>query len=249
MQLVEVRERVEEVVVIPPPKTATAQPTLFDGYDADDLLAFGVPEDWLDDERHATEDRLFDLLEHLPQEAQEALLNLAVGEAPTAPEPVPANADPFGHPDAGRRFRVLDNAEELERALAFPWEKWAVFLHPDQRRYVERRYNGPARISGSAGTGKAIVALHRTVHLARSNANARILLTTFSKALANALKLKLDHLAGIEPAIVDRITVQPISGVGYDLYAKWFGQPNIASATQVQTLLAQAADAGEGERF
>jgi superfamily I DNA and RNA helicase len=87
---------------------------------------------------------------------------------------------------AQRRFRVLTNIEELERALDYPWDKWAVFLHPAQRRLVERDYNGPARISGSAGTGKTIVALHGAVALARRHLQARVLLTAFSKALANA---------------------------------------------------------------
>jgi len=41
--------------------------------------------------------------------------------------------DPFSHPDAQRRFRVMSNLEELQRALEFPWEKWTVFLHPAQR--------------------------------------------------------------------------------------------------------------------
>jgi hypothetical protein len=103
----------------------------------------------------------------------------------------PVEADPFSHPDALRRFRVLTNVEELERALEYPWEKWTVFLHPAQRAYVERDYSGPARISGSAGTGKTIVALHRAVHLARQHPEARVLLTTFSTTLANALKTKL----------------------------------------------------------
>ena len=100
----------------------------------------------------------------------------------------PIDAEAFRHPDAQRRFRVLTNVEELERALEYPWEKWAVFLHPTQRRLVERSYNGPARISGSAGTGKTIVAVHRAVALARRHPEARVLLTTFSKPLANALK-------------------------------------------------------------
>lgn len=249
MQLVEIRERVEEIEVVQPVETAAAKPALFEGYEPDQLLAFGVPEEWLSDVRQATEDSLFELLEHLPQEAQEALLRLAVGETPAVPEPAAADADPFMHPDAGRRFRMVGDTEELERALEFPWEKWAVFLHPDQRRYVERHYNGPARISGSAGTGKTIVALHRAVHLARSNPDARVLLTTFSKALANALRLKLGHLAGNEPEVSQRISVQPISAVGYELYSDRFGQPNIASATQVRSLLSQAADMAGDNRF
>ena len=62
----------------------------------------------------------------------------------------------------------MSNVEELERALDYPWEKWTVFLHPAQRQLVERDYSGPARVSGSAGTGKTIVALHRAVFLART---------------------------------------------------------------------------------
>lgn len=221
MQLVEVRERIEEVEIVKPvevPEPAlqpqAPKPTIFDNLRKFELMAFGVPEDWVNDVRKATEDTLFDIIEHLPQEAQEALLKLAVGERPEPPVTTPVEVDPFAHPDAQRRFRVLTNVEELERALEFPWEKWAVFLHPEQLQYVERNYNGPARISGSAGTGKTVVALHRAVHLARERPDARILLTTFSKALANALKVKLEHLAGNEPSVVERITVQSITGIG-----------------------------------
>ncbi len=46
----------------------------------------------------------------------------------------------FDHPDAQRRFRVMSNVEELQRALDYPWEKWTVFLHPEQRQWVERDY-------------------------------------------------------------------------------------------------------------
>ena len=98
-----------------------------------------------------------------------------------------SHADPFEHPDAQRRFRTVHNVEELERALVYPWEKWTVFLHPIQRELIEKDYNGPVRISGSAGTGKTVVALHRAVHLARKHPDARILLTTFSETLARLL--------------------------------------------------------------
>jgi hypothetical protein len=256
MQLVEVRERVQEVEIFKPKEVAepvattpAAKPKLFDNLRKFELMGFGVPEEWVEDVRRATEDTLFDIISHLPQEAQEALLKLAVGEKPEPPVTAPVEADPFAHPDAQRRFRVLTNIEELQRALDYPWEKWAVFLHPDQLQYVERSYSGPARISGSAGTGKTVVALHRAVHLARTEPQARILLTTFSKALANALKVKLQHLAGNEPAVLARITVQSITGVAYDLYSSLFGQPNIASPSLVQTLLTKAAGQDDGQKF
>src|SRR5882757_6152864 len=158
-QLVELPERVEHVAI---PAVATAAPTrkllLFSGIDDDTLLGYGVPTEWLGEVRQANEDTLFDIAERLPQEAAEALLSLATGTTPEMPERAPIEADPFAHPDALRRFRVFTNIEELERALDYPWDKWAVFLHPAQRRPVEHQYSGAARMSGSAGTGKTIVA-------------------------------------------------------------------------------------------
>ncbi|WP_046861592.1 3'-5' exonuclease [Microvirga massiliensis] len=257
MQLVEIRERIEDIEPVRSsehlapealPK-ASPKPRLFDNLRKFELMAFGVPEEWIDDVRAATEDSLFDVITHLPQEAQEALLKLAVGEKPEPPAPAPAEADPFAHPDAQRRFRILTNAEDLQRALDAPWDKWAVFLHPAQTALVERSHSGPARVSGSAGTGKTIVALHRAVHLARANPQARVLLTTFSKALANALRSRLGTLAGNEPSVSSRITVKAITAVGYDLYSQRFGQPNIASPALIHNLLSRAAAEVTDHRF
>jgi superfamily I DNA/RNA helicase/mRNA-degrading endonuclease RelE of RelBE toxin-antitoxin system len=256
MQLVEVRERVEEVEIFKPKEVVAipapaAKPAarLFDNLRKFELMAFGVPEEWVNDVRAATEDTLFDIIEHLPQEAQEALLKLAVGEKPQPPEPAPVEADPFAHPDAQRRFRVLTNAEELKQALDYPWDKWAVFLHPAQAELVEKSFSGPTRVSGSAGTGKTIVALHRAVHLARINPGSNVLLTTFSRALANSLRVKLASLVAGEPSIAARIVVKAISAVGYDLFCERFGQPQIAAPAMIRSLITKAASEVEGHRF
>ncbi len=246
MQLVEVRERVQEIEVFAP--KAAVKPKLFDNLRKFELMSFGVPEEWVDDVRRADEDSLFDIIKHLPQEAQEALLKLAVGEKPEVPKPAPVDADPFAHPDAQRRFRVLTNAEELQRALDYPWEKWAVFLHPAQQALVERDFAGPARVSGSAGTGKTIVALHRAVHLARTNPAAKILLTTFSTALANSLKSKLVQLVGNDPAVAARMTVKSVRSLGMELYSEAHGKPVIAPDPTIRALLTDVA-AKEGVKF
>ena len=190
--------------------------------------------------RQSTEDSLFKVVDRLPQEAAEALLELATGGIPKKPTILPANTDPFNHPDAQRRFRVMTNLEELEQALAFPWEKWTVFLHPAQRALVERNYKGAARVSGSAGTGKTIVALHRTVFLARNNPRSRILLSTFSDTLANALQVKLKRLIGNDVDILDRIQVRSIRAIAHDLYVERLGQPTIVEPAGVRSIL-QAA--------
>ena len=52
--------------------------------------------------------------------AAEALLELAVGGTPQPSLPVPVGGDPFSHPDAMRRFRIMNNIEELAAALEYP---------------------------------------------------------------------------------------------------------------------------------
>ena len=250
MQLVEIRERIKEIDVVQPkvaapepsiaPAPKPVKPKLFGNLRKLELMAFGVPEEWVEDVRAADEDSLFDIITHLPQEAQEAILRLAVGERPEPPKPLPIEADAFTHPDAQRRFRVLTNIE-LERALEFPWEKWTVFLHPAQRALVERSFNGPARVSGSAGTGKTIVALHRAVHLARRSPESRVLLTTFSTPLANALRSNLRHLIGNEPEIGRRISVEAINDLAGRLYTERFRAPIIPSDDSIKEMLDEAA--------
>ena len=239
-QIVEIRETVREIEV---PRAVVAEATtterppaksaLFAAASDDELLGYGVPEPWLDDVRTADEDSLLDLADHLPAEAAEALLELATGGTPERPAHTAADADPFAHPDAQRRFRLVENADELERALEYPWEKWTVFLHPAQRRIVEGGFSGPARVSGSAGTGKTIVALHRAVHLAQTHPDAGVLLATFSETLANALRVRLGRLVHNQPSIAERLEVHSMGGIGRRLYEANFGRlawpPTISS--------------------
>ncbi|MHB8708124.1 MAG: 3'-5' exonuclease [Desulfuromonadales bacterium] len=251
-QLVEIRERVEEITV--PVYVEVAQPAppklpLFAHLSTDDLLGYGVPEEWLNDVRAADEDSILELADHLPSEAAEALLDLATGVTPQVAKPAVAGTDPFAHPDAQRRFRVMNNVEELERALDYPWEKWTVFLHPAQKQLVERDYSGPARVSGSAGTGKTIVALHRAVYLTRSNLDARVLLATFSDTLASALRTKLRRLIGNEPRLGERLEVHAMNAIGQRLYELNFGRPQLAPRELIRQLLTDAARVVEGHKF
>jgi superfamily I DNA/RNA helicase len=99
------------------------------------------------------------------------------------------------HPAAKMQFAFIEDDDELRRAIEdTDFAAWRVFLHPEQRRYATASYNGPFRLSGGAGTGKTVVLLHRARHLARQNPQARILLTTFTKTLAEAMKADLHRL-------------------------------------------------------
>ena len=258
-QWVEIRERVEEVAPArtlvaaePAPRAWAAsapETALFARLSDDELLSYGVPHEWLADVRAADEDGLLALADHLPSEAAEALLELATGGTPTVPKAAPPGADPFSHPDAQRRFRVMNDVAELERALSFPWEKWTTFLHPAQRQWIERDYSGPAQVSGSAGTGKTIVALHRAVFLARAHPESRVLLTTFSDTLANALRTKLRRLIDNEPRLAERLEVHAMNALGERLHELQHGRPRILERTQLRSVLAEASAAVKGQKF
>jgi hypothetical protein len=251
-QLVEIRETVQEIKIpkyVEVAEPRKPKPFLFSGVSDDQLLGYGVPAEWLADVRKASEDSLLEIAAHLPDEAAEALLSLATGTKPSAPKPAAPSGNPFEHPDAQRRFRVMSNQEELERALDYPWEKWTIFLHPEQRQLVERDYNGPAKVAGSAGTGKTIVALHRAVWLARRDPEARVLLTTFSDPLANSLAYKLRRLIGNEPRLGERLEVHSIGSIARHLYGLNFGAPRIADSATIASLITAAAAGAGVNRF
>jgi len=252
-QLVEIRETIREIVV--PVYKNEELPTagkrkLFANIDDQILLGYGVPPEWLVDVREADEDSLFAIAGKLPVEAAEALLELATGGMPEVVPVAGICANPFEHPDAKRRFRLLASSEELERALEYPWEKWSIFLHPAQQKLVEKKHDGPVRVSGSAGTGKTIVALHRTVHLARTNPEARVLLVTFSVTLANSLKTMLRRLIDHEPRLGERIDVYSLDELGQRLFKMHGGVGlSLVDAEHIENLISNAAKEVAGHRF
>jgi superfamily I DNA/RNA helicase/mRNA-degrading endonuclease RelE of RelBE toxin-antitoxin system len=241
-QLVEIRESVQEIIIPHYVTKERVKPALFASTPEDDLLGYGIPPEWLGDVRKADEDSLLDLADHLPGEAAEALLELATGGTPSSPALAEVITDPFEHPDALRRFRVMDDVDELSRALEYPWEKWAIFLHPEQRKIVKKDYTGPARVSGSAGTGKTVVALHRALHLAKTNESSRVLLATFSETLANALKTKLRLLLHNKPKYSEQIEVYAMNAIAERIYRLNFGKKaHIVKQARIQELLFEAA--------
>ncbi len=251
-QLVEIRETVQKITVpkyVEEEVLPASKPALFEHMEDEELLKYGVPQEWVADVRAANEDTLLNLADHLPSEAAEALLELATGGQPAILQPEISGGDPFDHPDAQRRFRVMTDTDALAQALDYPWDKWTVFLHPAQRQIVERDFNGPARVSGSAGTGKTIVALHRAVRLAQKNSEARVLLTTFSETLANALRTKLRRLINNKPRLGERIEVHAIDAVADRLYRSEHGPVSAASSADIQSLLDQAHHGGDAQKF
>lgn len=101
----------------------------------------------------------------------------------------------FDRPASKMEFARIDGAEELRRIiLDGDFGAWRVFLHPQQRKWVERNWNGPFRLAGGAGTGKTVVAIHRARRLALDDPAACVVLTTFTTNLAQELVSSLKKL-------------------------------------------------------
>lgn len=262
-QIVEVRERIIEIERIPEvsavpvvaePGVDDQEAAIFAGLDGQDLLSVGVPDDWIDDVLAATETRFLEIADHIPGEAAEALLEYATRGILPRHDTWASQTEPFEHPDAQRRFRVMEDRAELEQALDYPWEQWTVFLHPSQQSVVERDFAGPARVAGSAGTGKTVVALHRAARVLRHDPDARVLLTTFSSPLANRLQRKLTMLVPDDGQLLPRVTVRSWEVIARELFTLANGHdPRVARPTQVASALTAAISStglqGFSERF
>ena len=176
--------------------------------------------------RQATEETLFDVWDDISDEQ----MDLVIQCAEQSPEQ-------WFNPeltDDGQASRFRDailkrgalaglspllSPEELRRLVAAPIEEWMIFLHPDQRALVDRRFSGPARVRGSAGTGKTVVALHRAAALAKrlpaqdleNGAGAAILFTTFIRSLPPIFENLYRRLPTAVPDAVEFINIHRLA--------------------------------------
>jgi len=212
--------------------------TLFSNLRDRELLKLGVPEKQIDMVRSiTTEKELNNLQDAFPGNVFVALTWLAQGETY---EEVIKTLNEFGgepeekvdtqdftkalaHPVSRQHFQVDPSEEALTKMLHAPLEKWRVFLHPLQRKLVERNWNGPVRVLGGAGTGKTVVAMHRAAWLSsRLAGQDKILFTTFTRNLATDIEVNLkkimpsDQMHLIEVVNLDRWVVGFLKKHGYD---------------------------------
>lgn len=212
LQIVETAEAAQNAVNV---ADLTSNSTrTFAGYDDDYLLSLGVPTDWLTIIRQIqNDDQLLAVCQKLPEEVAERLVTLSTGELVTPPPPVPATAPVEQSPDNLRRFWVVQDAADLASVLDRPIEDWVRFLHPSQRLLVTQEFNGPAKVSGAAGTGKTVVGMHRARRLASQG--KRVLLTSFVTTLCRNIERNIHILcAGTQNAFdgstESRITVSTV---------------------------------------
>ncbi len=231
LQIVSVVETVEHRTVV------RDVPGLFREFKDDYLVSLGVPPEWLPVLRQVLdEEQLLKVVEGLPEDIQERLFRLVDGELVTPPAPVEPGKL-FEHPDVKARFYVVENEEDMQRMLSAPLAKWLAFLHPSQRKLATGSFNGPVKVSGSAGTGKTVVAMHRARHLAAQG--KRVLFTTYVNTLVDNLKHSLSQLCS--PQELERITVSTVHAQAQALVKGWRGVPDDEIAKRIEQNAAHAA--------
>ncbi len=233
----------------PSAPSAPSDPSAFDQLKDRQLVRLGVPQAMLPEVRTVHDDADLEAMkERLPKDAYESLFYFLAGdsydklilerEAPSEPVDTSDFEAALGRSESRARFVVADDDAALQQVLNAPLEQWRVFLHPSQRRLVERRWNGPVRVLGGAGTGKTVVAMHRARWLARrmadpdrdsdasgnraDGARKRILFVTFARNLAADIENNLrsicspEEMKRIEVTNLDRWVVAFLRRQGYE---------------------------------
>ena len=179
------------------------------------MLKIGVPQELIAQVMQIKSlDDLDPLEEFLPSDAYENIFNLLDGEdidniiAEIVEGQAKADEDQLLSNNNKRRFVELTDDEDLQRILDNDMDKWQLFLHPSQQKLVDADYKGTMKVSGGAGTGKTVAALHRLKHLCE-NPDAKVLFTTYTRTL----KENLDELIKKMDICRSRCTINNIDQV------------------------------------
>jgi hypothetical protein len=174
----------------------------------------------------------------LPEDQFEVLQYLAEGFGPeevyrdvvAVRRPVTAGPDPDESLAAAianttSRITLVTGPEELADILEKPFAAWRVFLHPSQRRVAYRvSYGGPVQVTGGPGTGKTVAALHRVKHLLGRSPDTRILLTTYTNALAASLRENLSLLLDGDEDLLARVDVTTVNSYAHGVVTRLDGR-------------------------
>lgn len=183
----------------------------------EELLTVGIPFPLLPSVKMInTLDDLERMESYLPREAFESLYYLLDGltldEVIAEIEEGKLDSDTFeqqlNSANNKRSFIDVSDDENLEELLNGDLSKWKIFLHPSQRNIVEKNYKGSFKVSGAAGTGKTVVALHRLNYLSKQKdiPNKAVFFTTFTKSLIGNLKESIRALSiNQEKVVVNNI--------------------------------------------
>lgn len=232
---------VQAVAPEPPGRVETPP---FSEVPVEDLLALGVPESWVAIVLSLPRiDSIEETLStHIPDEVVDRLIAVALGEAVIHVIP------PENHGDthvSTSQFQAVTDLEELQRILGHPMAEWMAFLHPDQLRLVTGRFNGPVKVTGSAGTGKTVVAMHRA--RAQARRGKQVLLTSFTNALCSNLVRNISLLCNTQEA--QRIQVMTVDRAANRIALRAGFRLSMVTEQILSDDIAQAMTQEQGTQF
>ncbi|ELS57082.1 UvrD-helicase domain-containing protein [Streptomyces viridochromogenes] len=230
---------IEELTPALEKAAAAADSLLFAKYSDTVLRELGIDDQVLRAVRTIVDKaqlRAFETL--LPEDQCEVLQYLAEGFSPedvyrdvvTVRRPVDAAPDPdeslaVAIANTASRITLVIGPDELADILEKPFAAWRVFLHPSQRRVAYRvSYGGPVQVTGGPGTGKTVVALHRVKHLLTRSPDTRVLLTTFTGALAASLRENLSVLLDGDASLLARVDVTTVNAYAHGIVSRLDGK-------------------------
>lgn len=196
-QIITVEEKTEEVVV---PSGTTAASAFFTGVPQEKLLKIGVPQECVANVLAIQSLDDLDALENtLPEDAYENIFNIMDGEgidsiiASIEEGQAHGDSDKLLSDNNKRCFVELTDDDALQHIIEQGMDKWQIFLHPSQRKLVDADYKGTMKVSGGAGTGKTIAAIHRLKHLCEAP-DVNVLFTTYTRTLSENLAESIEKL-------------------------------------------------------
>ena len=221
------------------------EPSVLEHWDTPNLAKVGFDGDEIRRLRRATQNSLFDVWPDMTDEK----VDLVVECMEQSPDEFFQRQLISNEEVEAKRFRnaivergalgglsSLLTQEEFRRLMSAPIEDWMIFLHPDQLSLVDRRFTGPARVRGAAGTGKTVVALHRAAALAKrykddlGHVEKPILFTTFIKSLPPVFENLYRRLPNAVEGAVEFIH---INSLAYRLCRK-VGEPSWVDESAVK---------------
>ncbi|MET7286437.1 UvrD-helicase domain-containing protein [Streptomyces sp. NPDC005573] len=230
---------IEQLTPVLEKAAVTADSLLFAKYSDTVLHELGIDEQVLRAIRTIVDKvqlRAFETL--LPEDQCEVLQYLAEGFSPeevyrdvvATRRPVDAGPDPdqslaVAITNTTSRITLVTGPEELSDILEKPFAAWRVFLHPSQRRVAYRvSYGGPVQVTGGPGTGKTVAALHRVKHLLARSPDTRVLLTTYTNALAASLRENLALLLDGDDALLARVDITTVNAYAHGIVTRLDGK-------------------------
>jgi superfamily I DNA/RNA helicase len=220
------------------------------GYTPEQIMRLGIPDrDWAERLTNATKEQLERILyraleeDWFPEDVIERLMHLADKTKPYR-ELLPPQISVLMPSELFRRrprdFWSPESEQDIRKAIQRGWQEWIIFLHPAQRDAVKRDLKGAIRVGGGAGTGKTVVAAHRTAWLATERyPNEPILLTTFTRVLADNLKQRVEQIIG--PLHGTGIEVINLHALAMRLFKQRLNRTETVVDTEAQNALLEQA--------